>query len=182
MNSGKIVVNLHATIEGIRSHTGQLPFFTIVSNFNTMKMKKYFMGFVLPLLVGMMLTSAPQAASGQAPMAVSPDMFVLNAVGNFETIQCQFGGCPAGAITNVSISMTLNNQFVAMADMVHYGSQCVTFVEFNRASLQLNPYVQSLANTGVVDVHIYGSYMAGSTVINVDRIGTMTIVAPKKKP
>ncbi|MFO7722719.1 MAG: hypothetical protein R6V49_05795 [Bacteroidales bacterium] len=147
-----------------------------------MKMKKYFMGFLLPLMVGMMLTSAPRAASGQDPMSVSPDMFVLNAVGNFETIQCQFGGCPAGAIDGVSISMTLNGQFVALAATVHYGTACNTFVEFDRASLQANPYVQSLANTGTVTVHIYGSYLAGTTLIPVDRIGTMTIVAPKKKP
>lgn len=138
-------------------------------------------GFAMVLAFSI-LALVPVRSDAQS-MSVSPDNLVLNAVGNFTNIQCQYSiYLPSGSFESYNIIMSMNGVIVAQAvSLVYCPIDNVLFVEFDRAALQSNPYVIALANTGPVTVVITGTFVKGGTQFDVDRTGYMTVMAPGKK-
>nr|NQU89495.1 hypothetical protein [Bacteroidota bacterium] len=122
-------------------------------------------------------------------MNIAPDMINLNAVGNWDNIQCIYGiVLPSGyAITEHSVQLYLNGAFVTNSEVVNY---CAVddnlFVEYDRATLQGNPVVISLANAGPVVATITGYFVVtnaegASITYMVDRWGYLEILKPGKR-
>ncbi len=129
------------------------------------------------------------AFSQSGTMSVSPDVINLNATGNFEYVQCQYGWViPSGyQITAHSVQMFMEGDFVTNSASVTYCAiDNMLFVEFDRNEIQNSPVVQALANMGIISVHIIGSFtvtnsLGNSIVYPVDRIGTASIIRPGKR-
>lgn len=140
------------------------------------------------LCVAALVTVLGAAAPARAdyPVSMSPHRLVLNAVGQFESVQANVGiVLPAGyaivyadfalAFDDVEVSRTGDVEYCAIDDILH--------VFFDRAALQANPDVKAMADQ-VVDVTVAGLLLLsdGVTTLAVEIVGydTMEIVGPGK--
>ncbi|HRY33331.1 MAG TPA: hypothetical protein P5531_10225 [Bacteroidales bacterium] len=129
------------------------------------------------------------AFSQSGTMSVSPDVINLNATGNFEYVQCQYGWViPSGyQITAHSVQMFMEGDFVTNSASITYCAiDNMLFVEFDRNEIQNSPVVQALANLGPIQVTIIGTFtvtnsLGASIVYPVDRTGTASIIRPGKR-
>jgi len=115
-------------------------------------------------------------------------MINLNTQGNYENIQCIYGGyLPSSNIIHHSIAVTFAGSYITQACAVVY---CPIdnniFIEINRETFQNHPAVQAMANLGSQVLSVAGTFTVqlstGATQeFVVDRWGYAQIIRPGQK-
>ena len=126
---------------------------------------------------------AESAEAGEAPLSMTPFKLILNAQGQFEDVEGNFGvGLPPGTIDAFAFDLYLDGILVSEAYAVRY---CfidnVLSVSFDREALQANPDVVAMAGL-IVEAQVKGSVVVddGAVATEVDLVGTdeMEILRP----
>lgn len=130
----------------------------------------------------------PEISHAQT-MTVAPFQININAQGNFDDIQCIYGGViPSGfKITSHSVEVFLEGSYVMNATSVSYCPiDCNIFIEINRTAFQNSPVVQGYANQGPGVLLVIGSFtvtnsLGNAIIFPVNHWGYMEVIKPGNK-